>query len=103
MGGATKSDIWNQIQSDIYNKPVETLKITDAAVLGSAILAGVGTGVFKDIREGVEAMVHVGKKYEPVISNSTIYNELYDIYCNLYESLDSNGIFSRISRMQNEV
>ena len=33
LGGATKSPIWNQIQSDVYNRPVETLKMTDAASL----------------------------------------------------------------------
>lgn len=100
MGGATKSNIWNQIQSDIYNKPVETLKVTDAAVLGSAIMAGVGAGVFKDIREGVNAMVHISKKYEPIKSNFSIYNEMYDMYCELYKSLDTHKIFSKISKIQ---
>ena len=36
-GGASKSSIWNQIQSDIYNLTVETLKITDTAVIGAVI------------------------------------------------------------------
>jgi xylulokinase len=103
MGGATKSDIWNQIQSDVYNKSVETLKITDAAVLGAAIMAGVGKHVFKDIREGVKAMVHVGKKYEPIKRNSQIYNEMYDIYCELYKSLDTSEIFSKISKIQDKI
>ena len=38
LGGPTKSDVWNQIQSDIYGIPVTTLKVGDATVLGAAIL-----------------------------------------------------------------
>lgn len=79
MSGPTKSKLWNQIQADMYNRAVETLKVTDAAALGAAILAGVGVGVFKDIREGVSETVSVDKKYEPIEKNVKLYDELYDI------------------------
>ena len=47
-GGATKSPLWNQIQADVYGRPVETLKTSETAVLGAAILAGVGAGHFPE-------------------------------------------------------
>jgi xylulokinase len=100
MGGATNSEVWNQMQSDIYGLPVSTLKVTDAAVLGAAIMGGVGVGIFKDIKEGVEQMVHVDKTYEPSKKNISIYNSLYEIYCNTYESLDSGCVFKKISEIQ---
>ena len=43
LGGPTKSRVWNQIQADVYGVPVTTLKVTDATVLGAAILGGVGS------------------------------------------------------------
>ena len=46
LGGPTRSRLWNQIQADVYGAPVTTLKVTDATVLGAAILGGVGAGSF---------------------------------------------------------
>ena len=42
LGGATKSEVWNQMQADVYNRPVQTLKMTDAALMGAALFAAVG-------------------------------------------------------------
>lgn len=65
VGGATNSEIWNQIQADVYGLACETLEVSDAAAVGAAISAGVGCGIFRDIREGAGKMVHVRKRYEP--------------------------------------
>lgn len=100
LGGPTKSALWNQMQADIYCKPVETLKVTDAALLGAAILAGVGAEIFNDIQEGVKKMVKIDKKYEPIKKNVKIYNDLYNLYCEVYESLEEKDIFKKIARLQ---
>ncbi len=100
LGGPTRSETWNQIQADIYNRPVQTLAIPDAAVLGAAIMAGVGVGAFKDIAEGVEGMVSVDRTYEPIPENAKIYSELYDVYCRLYEGLDEKHVFESLAKMQ---
>ncbi len=102
MGGSTKSKVWNQIQADTYNLPVETLKITDAAVLGAAIMAGAGTGVFKDITEGVKCMVKIDREYYPSPKNATVYDEIYDVYVKLYKAMDKSQIFHLLSRLQNK-
>jgi sugar (pentulose or hexulose) kinase len=99
-GGASKSAVWNQIQSDTYNMFVETLKVTDTAVVGAAIMGGVGVGVFKDIRDGVEQMIRVDQKFEPNSKNAQIYEELYSIYCSIYEGLEEKKVFSRLSKLQ---
>jgi xylulokinase len=101
MGGATKSSIWNQIQADVYNRPVQTLKVADAALLGAAIFAGTGSGCFKDIREAVDGMVVVDSVCEPVQENAEIYDELYNIYCRVYEGMDEREVFEKLSCVQN--
>jgi len=101
-GGASKSLVWNQIQSDTYNLAVETLKVTDTAVVGAAIMGGVGVGVFKDIKDGVEQMVRVDQKFEPNSKNAEIYAELYSIYCSIYEGLEEKKVFTRLSKLQNK-
>jgi xylulokinase len=99
LGGPTKSELWNQIQADVYGRPVSTLKVTDAAPLGAAICGGVGVGLFKDIPDGVGRMVRTDKTYEPISANVAIYEEAYGIFCDIYEGL-SPKVFGRIARMQ---
>ena len=102
MGGPTKSKLWNQMQADIYNLPVETLKVTEAGVLGAAIMAGAGTGIFDSIREGCESMVQVDTEYLPNKKNAALYQDLYGVYCRLYNSLDNEKVFNELSRIQNK-
>jgi xylulokinase len=101
-GGASKSPVWNQIQSDVYNLAVETLKVTDTAVLGAAIMGAAGVGVFSSITEGVKQMVKVDKRYEPNIANTELYGELYDIYCRIYEGMVEKEVFERLAKIQSK-
>jgi len=80
--------------------PTETLKVKDAGSLGSAMCGAVGIGLYKDLREAADDLVKFDKRYEPVPVNANIYNELFQIYCDIYESLDKNGVYRRLSEMQ---
>ncbi|MBN1486641.1 MAG: xylulose kinase [Anaerolineae bacterium] len=99
-GGGTKSTLWNQMQADIYGKPVSKLAIGEATVLGAAILGGVGAGVFNSVEEGVEQMVRIEAQYEPDNSNHLVYNEVFDIYRNIYHSMAQNGVYKQIADFQ---
>jgi xylulokinase len=100
IGGATKSETWNQIQADCYNLPTETLNVKDAGSLGSAMCGAIGVGMYKDIREAADDLVKFDKRYEPIPGNVKIYDELFGIYREVYESLDKNGVYRRISALQ---
>ena len=100
IGGATKSDLWNQIQADVYNIPTETLKIKDAGSLGSAMCGAVGIGLYKDIREAADDLVKFDKRYDPIPENVKIYEELFSIYCDIYEQLEKKSVYKRLSGLQ---
>ena len=100
LGGPTKSRVWNQIQADVYGVPVTTLKVTDATVLGAAILGGVGAAVFSSIEEGADAMVRLDERFEPIPENVETYARLYDAYCRGYEGLDGSGVFAALADLQ---
>ena len=100
LGGPTNSEVWNQMQADMYGLEVDTLEIADAAVLGAAIMAGAGVGLFDDIVEGADAMVKPLKRYIPDPETTAVYDEKYKLYCRLYESLDDSGFYKELAGFQ---
>ena len=50
-GGGAKSDAWLQLSADILGQPIARLQVTECGVLGAAILAGAGAGVFGSAAE----------------------------------------------------
>lgn len=99
-GGATKSSLWNQIQADVYGRPVQVLEESDSTVLGAAILGGVGAGIFNSIEEGVENMVHVKDEIKPNAANHAIYEKMYQAYQSAYEGLTKSGTYDLLAEIQ---
>ncbi len=100
LGGATKSEVWNQMQADVYNRPVQTLKMADAALMGAGLLAAVGIGAFASIAEGAEQMIRVDRSYFPNPANARRYDGIYALYCRAYEALEGGGIFRGLAELQ---
>ncbi len=84
MGGGAKSHVWCQIKADMIGNRIVSLKNDETACLGSAILAGVATGVFESVEQACEMAVHPAKVYEPT---GTDYTECYERYCKLGNQL----------------
>jgi glycerol kinase len=63
-GGACQNDLLMQFQADLLGVPVERPRMTETTALGSAFLAGLATGVWKD-REEIRRNWKVGKRFEP--------------------------------------
>jgi xylulokinase len=99
VGGGARSRFWNQIQADVYNKKIETVKCEEATALGAALFAAIGAGVYKDVHEAIKNMVQVDYRIEPIPENVAKYQKLYDIYCNIYEDL-SKRVFPAIKEFQ---
>jgi xylulokinase len=80
VGGGSKSDAWLQICADILGKPMARTVVGEAGSLGVAILAGVGTGTFSSLSEGVRAMVQLGERFEPDPARQRLYGEKHERY-----------------------
>jgi xylulokinase len=87
VGGGAKSARWLQLKADILNRPLRTLRCPEAAGLGAALLAGVGTGVYKTIDEAVAQAVRYERGFEPAQDRAAAYAERYATYQTLYPSL----------------
>jgi xylulokinase len=86
-GGCSRSPLWLQIRADIFGKAVKTLEYEDASVLGAAILAAVGEGVYASPEEAAKEMVRVKSVFEPQEENRRIYQEKFPLYRELYFAL----------------
>ncbi|MBQ9550751.1 MAG: xylulokinase [Lachnospiraceae bacterium] len=87
MGGASLAKIWTQIKSDVTGKPITVCHSGTETSLGAAILAGVGTGVYKSFEEAVRLTVYTTRHHEPDPSNKEVYDRNYRTYIELYEDL----------------
>ena len=87
MGGSANSLLWTQIKADVTGKPIVVPSSDTATTLGAAILAGVGTGFYKDYEEAVRLTVHETRRHEPDPEKKEIYDKAYGLYRSVYENL----------------
>lgn len=65
IGGSARSDLWNQVVSDVLGVKLFTTKTVETSALGAAICAAAGAGIYSNIEEAVNYMVQVKKEYQP--------------------------------------
>lgn len=87
IGGGAKSDLWRQILADMLNIPLRTVQDVDSS-LGSAMLAGVATGVFAGHEDAVERCVRTVGVTEPDRAGVDFYNEHFLTYKRIQQALE---------------
>jgi len=84
VGGGSKSDTWVQLCADILGQPFVRPRIAEAGILGAAILAGVGVGVFPSLEAGIETMVTLERTFEPDLRKQKLYECRFEKYKQLW-------------------
>jgi xylulokinase len=80
VGGGSRSGLWRQIYADVYKMRVVKTNIDQqAAALGAAAVAAVGTGVWKDFQI-VEQIHQVIEAVEPIAENVILYDQLMPVF-----------------------
>ena len=77
IGGGSKSDLWNQLKSDILGSNYVTLQRSEGAGIGNVVLAAYGVGDIKDIKSTIKEWVKVKNIYKPIKSNTDLYSKIY--------------------------
>ncbi len=85
-GGGAHSPVWRQLCADIFNAEVVLLDTTAGPALGAALLAGVGAGVYPDVR-ATEAAVGTGERVAPNPAAVKTHEELHSRWSALYPTL----------------
>jgi len=94
-GGGARSDLWRQIQADVYEHEVEVLTAEEGAAYGAALLAGVGAKFWGSVEEACDAVVNVQTRVSPEPRSATAIKKQYENYRQLYPAL--KPIFARIT------
>jgi xylulokinase len=87
IGGGARSRLWLQLKADVTGIPVVAPRITEAAGLGAAILAGVGAGVLPSASDAATRFLDLADRYEPDARRHAAYSHLYDLYRELYPAI----------------
>jgi xylulokinase len=87
VGGGARSRTWMRMKADIMGTQLVTLKVTEAACAGAALLAGRAAGRYRSLDEAVAAAVWVHEVFEPDPVRSESYRERLAVYERLYPAL----------------
>ena len=82
-GGATRGPDFMQMHADVTGVPITLTEVGDAVVLGSCMMGAVGAGVYSDLQEAAENMVHSRETLEP----RQDVHEAYQFYLGKYMEL----------------
>lgn len=80
IGGGAKNDLFLQITADTTGKTIERPSVVEAASLGAAMIAAVGTGDFKSLKESSKELYHCKDKFYPKKNNKVFYEKIYNKY-----------------------
>ncbi len=99
-GGVCNSPLWMQIHADVTQVPMVRTEVTEAAGLGSGILAAKAAGVYASLTEASAAMVRRADVVEPDPRNAETYAFLLDRYRSTYQQLreDMHLLSQRVGR-----
>jgi L-fuculokinase len=65
LGGVQKNEFWLQMKADITGLPVEVTDNPEVTLLGAAILAGIGAGIYRNADDALSGMSFPMTVYEP--------------------------------------
>jgi D-xylulose kinase len=98
-GGGSRSDFWSQIYADVLGINCVRNVVEEATSLGAAILAAAGAGLFPDIAKAAENICKIEKKWIPDLNRKEQYTQIYDLFYELYNLLDTNGIYKKLNSL----
>lgn len=85
-GGACNSPLWLQIQADIFGKEILVCRTKDQACLGACIMAGVATGIYKNLQSACDTLVVFDEKtYVPREEYRQMYENMYYKFRKIYK------------------
>ena len=100
IGGGAQSDLWTQIISDVFGRPIVRPAGCDAS-FGAALLAGVGVGLFAGTADAAQRCIRVRDTVEPCPKAVRIYDQLFTLYCQIHDDLAKT--YANLHKVLNDI
>lgn len=85
-GGGAKGPLWPTIKASVYGVPVLVPENPESALLGAAILAGTGTGLFPDRAQAIARVVRYAREIRPDPAVAALYRERAALFDALFRA-----------------
>jgi len=95
-GGGSKSEIWQNIVSDVLNKEISIPRINDTSILGNLILSLLALDYLKKPEEA-KSLIKSSERILPNSKNVEKYNMLFQIYKEIY--MKTKDTMKKLSKM----
>jgi len=78
-GGGVRNPRWMQVKADVSGCPYELAQTSEAVLLGAALIAGVGAGLYAGIEEALNAVTRPPENiYQPDLERHAHYKTLFE-------------------------
>lgn len=95
-GGGARSDVWLQMQADIFEHEVCRSASKEQACMGAAITAAIGAGTFDNYHDACARCVEPSTQiFVPKVENVRVYRRMYPVFKDLYAS--NRKLFADVS------
>jgi xylulokinase len=88
-GGGARSNLWRQIQADVYGHEVEIVEAEEGAAYGAAILAGVGAALWPSVDAACNSVIRVTQRVPAKADVVAEMNESYAAFRRIYPATRS--------------
>lgn len=78
LGGVQKNEFWLQMKADVTGLTVEVVDNPEVTLLGAAILAGIGAGIYRNAEDALAGMSFPMRSYQPDMARNSEYRAIYD-------------------------
>lgn len=87
FGGGAKSDLFLSIKSDVLGVSVDSFETSDTALIGIAVVAGIGVHLFKDYKKPILAAAKKRHTFECNEINNQVYKTNIENYLKLIDKI----------------
>jgi xylulokinase len=84
IGGGARSELWRQIQADVYGLPVRRTTVDEGPAYGAALLAGVTAGHFESVQDACSVVRLRPDVAEPNHDSAQLYRRYLKVYRDFY-------------------
>ncbi|MFH1742099.1 MAG: FGGY-family carbohydrate kinase, partial [bacterium] len=78
IGGGQKNAFWTQMKADVTGRTAEVARFDEPTILGAAITAGIGAGLYQSVTDALNAIPFPVDEVEPNPQLRSVYEDFYE-------------------------